>query len=223
MIDNIKYLFIKKIYADHNDSSFVKSAIDKLLSDLPADAKGLNIGAGKTNLDPRIENMELESGDGIDIVGSVESIPCDNESFDLVITQEVLEHVQYPHIALREIYRILKRNGMAYIQLPFIIGYHPCPKDYWRFSDEGLKAVVENANMEVMTMSMSVGPAVGFYRIAVEFFAILLSSPFSKIYKPAKMFFALLLYPLKWLDPILRKNNEANRIAGGYFVVCRKK
>jgi hypothetical protein len=38
------------------------------------------------------------------------------------------------------------------------------------------------------------------------------------LYKPAKGGFALLLYPLKWLDGLLIGHPEADRIAGGYFV-----
>lgn len=223
MLAKLKYLFIKKIYADHNDARPVKAMLRELLANLSLDAQGLNVGAGQTKVDPRIKNMEIEAGEGIDIVGSVEDIPCESNFFDLVIAQEVLEHVSSPHLAVREIHRVLKPNGIAYIQLPFIIGYHPCPRDYWRFTHEGLTELVESANFEAMKMAVSVGPAVGFYRIIVEFFAIVMSAIYSKLYKPAKLLFSILFYPIKWLDPLLKRSDEAKRIAGGYFIVCRKK
>lgn len=222
MLAKLKYIFIKKVYADHNDAKPVKAILRELLANLSLDAKGLNVGSGKTKVDPRIMNMEIEPGDGIDIVGSVEDIPCDSNFFDLVITQEVLEHVRSPHLAVKEIHRVLKPNGIAFIQLPFIIGYHPCPRDYWRFTHEGLIELVESSNFEVMKIAVTVGPAVGFYRISVEFFSIVMAAIYSKLYKPAKFLFSIIFFPVKWLDPILKRSDEVNRIAGGYFIVCRK-
>lgn len=222
MLSKLKYIFIKKIYADHNDSKPVQEMLRELLANMSLDGNGLNVGAGQTKLDPRIKNMEIEPGDGIDIVGSVEEIPCESNFFDLVITQEVLEHVTSPNLAVQEIFRVLKPNGIAYIQLPFIIGYHPCPRDYWRFTHEGMIELVESANFEVLNIAVAVGPAVGFYRICVEFFAIVMTAIYSKLYKPAKFLFSILFFPVKWLDPLLRRSDEANRIAGGYFIVCRK-
>ncbi len=223
MIDKIKYFYVKKIYADHNDSKFVKLRLHQLIADLDPGAVCLNVGAGKTNIDLRFINMEIEKGEGIDLVGSVEAIPCDGNFFDLVITQEVLEHVKSPHLAIQEIFRVLKPNGMAYIQLPFIIGYHPCPNDYWRFTHEGIVELVESEGFEVTDVGLTVGPAVGFYRVIVEFFSIFISAFWGRLYKPTKLISSLLLYPIKWLDPLMRRSREMHRIAGGFFVVCRKR
>ncbi len=123
---------------------------------------------------------------------------------------------------MQEIHRVLKTGGYAYIQLPFVIGYHPCPHDYWRFTHEGITELAESQQLEVIQTSITVGPAVGLYRILVEFLAITCSVLYWRLYKPAKLFFALLCYPLKLLDPILVRTREAGRIAGGYFVICRK-
>ena len=222
MLKKLKYHYVKKIYGDHNDAKIVKKTLSDLLTSLPEDALGLNIGAGKSNLDPRILNLEIEDGEGIDIVGSVENIPCPNEHFDFVITQEVLEHVESPFTAIKEIKRILKPNGIAYIQLPFVIGFHPCPADYWRFTHEGIFALAQSAELEVLETKISVGPAVGFYRISVEFFAIIFSFNINSIYMFFKILFSFYFYPIKWLDPFFKRFKQANRIAGGYFIICKK-
>lgn len=222
MLDKLKYHYVKKIYGDHNDAKIVKKTLSDLLTSLPEDALGLNIGAGKSNLDPRILNLEIKDGQGIDIVGSVEDIPAKDSSFDFVITQEVLEHVESPLKGIKEIHRVLKPGGLAYIQLPFIIGFHPCPNDYWRFSHEGMRALADSSGLDVIELDMSVGPAVGFYRILVEFFAVLISFNIYSIYMSAKLSASLFFYPIKWLDPLLSKSPQARRIAGGYFMLCKK-
>jgi SAM-dependent methyltransferase len=219
---NIQNLFVKYIYGDHNLSKSVNQAITKLLNELPKKGVGLNVGSGKTNLDSRIKNLELEASENIDYVGSVESIPEVDNTFDLVISQEVLEHVLDPVIAMSEIRRVLKKGGKCYIQLPFIIGYHPCPNDYWRFTKQGIIALVETSEMRVIKVGESVGSATGFYRISVEFFSILFSLLVPKSYKIFKGLFALFLYPVKWLDPLLRLSNEGERVSGGYYIICIK-
>jgi len=210
------------VYGDHNSSKSVVKAINSLIRELPDHGVGLNVGSGMTNLDTRIKNLELEVAPNIDYVGSVEAIPEVDNTFDLVISQEVLEHVKNPSLAMTEIKRVLKTGGKCYIQLPFTIGYHPCPNDYWRFTKQGLISLIESSGLEVIETGESVGSATGFYRIGVEFFSILLSVVIPKGYKIFKGTFSLLLYPIKWLDPLLRFSKEGERISGGYYVICKK-
>lgn len=210
--------FVRQVYADHNDSRAVVVALTSLIEAQRPDALMLNIGAGATRLHPRMKTLEIEAGPGIDYVGSAQALPFADESVDLIVTQEVFEHVPDPFQAMREVHRVLRRGGSAFVQLPFIIGYHPCPQDYWRFTEHGIRQLAEQAGFGPCRSHVSVGTATGFYRIAVEFGAILFSRPFPKLYKLAKGGCALLLYPLKWLDGLLAGHPEADRIAGGYFV-----
>lgn len=50
--------------------------------------------------------------------GDIENMPFESESFDLVILNEVLEHVPNQIEGLREIYRVLKRNGKLIVFSP---------------------------------------------------------------------------------------------------------
>ena len=222
ILEKIQYFFVKKIYADHNNSKTVKLAIKKILDNIPENGEGLNIGSGKTKIDVRVKNMEISSGVGIDYIGSVEDIPASGEKFDVIISQEVLEHVKNPWKAMSEIHRVLKKGGKAYIQLPFTIGFHPCPNDYWRFSKEGIEELVLSSDMKIIESGITVGSATGFYRIAVEFFAILFSIPLPMIYRAVKAFFSIVLFPIKLLDPLFNLSKERDRISGGFYVICEK-
>lgn len=223
MFDSIQHFFVKKVYADHNETLRVRRTIDTLLALMPENFRGLNIGAGKTRLHPSIDNMEISAAEGIDLVGSVLDIPVSDACYDLVMSQEVLEHVEDPKTAVAEMFRVLKPGGgMLYLQIPFIIGYHPCPHDYWRFTHEGILELVKSAGFKVVDSGVTVGPATGYYRILVEFCAIIASILWYRLYKPCKLIAALFFYPLKWLDPFLIRSLECHRISGGYYVVCRK-
>jgi ubiquinone/menaquinone biosynthesis C-methylase UbiE len=52
------------------------------------------------------------------IVGRAEGTNLESNAFDIVICSEVLEHVPNPRKILKEMHRILKRNGLAIISTP---------------------------------------------------------------------------------------------------------
>ncbi len=64
----------------------------------------------KADLYPKFSDIEK-----IDML----SIPYDDNTFNFVIANHVLEHVPNYHKALQEIYRVLKTNGLAILQTPY--------------------------------------------------------------------------------------------------------
>jgi SAM-dependent methyltransferase len=219
---DLRSRFVELIYASHNRSPQIRNAVRRCLKGLASDELGLNVGAGSTDLHPAVINVDLGLGPAIHCCAKAEHLPFAADSFSLVLSQETLEHVRDPDRALREMNRVLRKDGTLYCQVPFIIGYHPGPTDFWRFTKEGIKEVVERAGFVCDEVSMAVGPATGFYRIAVEFGSILVSRFAPKFYRPAKAALALLLYPVKLLDGPLSRAGQVDRIAGGYYVIARK-
>lgn len=54
-----------------------------------------------------------------------------------------MEHVENPFKAVEELYRVLKPGGKVLVSIPFIWPYHAASryKDYWRFSEDGLRVL----------------------------------------------------------------------------------
>ena len=77
--------------------------------------------------------------EGIDYNYDIQDLKFESECFDLVACISVLEHVENPVKAIREIHRVLKPGGIAWVQLPFNFPYHEFPKDFWRVSPDGLR------------------------------------------------------------------------------------
>ena len=47
------------------------------------------------------------------------ALQFENEKFDMVVANHILEHIPDDHKAMREIYRVLKKGGIAILQVPF--------------------------------------------------------------------------------------------------------
>ncbi|MFB2771553.1 methyltransferase domain-containing protein [Pelatocladus sp. BLCC-F211] len=80
--------------------------------------KKLNLGCGK-DIRPGWINLDCVKLPGIDIVHDLTSIPLpfEDNAFDEVLCQDVLEHIEYVPV-LREIHRILKPGGKVTIRVP---------------------------------------------------------------------------------------------------------
>ncbi|WP_370452665.1 methyltransferase domain-containing protein [Marinifilum sp. N1E240] len=69
-----------------------------------------------------LPNLDYTTGDLespiADVHFDVQEIPFEDASFDVVICNHVLEHVDDDAKAMREMYRILKPNGFAILQVP---------------------------------------------------------------------------------------------------------
>ena len=80
----------------------------------------------------------------IDVVCDVcEMKPIPDESVGLVLNLESLEHIAHPQRAVDEIYRVLRRNGLLILTTVMHFRIHRCPKDYWRFTPDGIELLLK--------------------------------------------------------------------------------
>lgn len=115
--------------------------------EVPAGSKILDVGAGSSPFRPyfshceyrahdfaKLSNSQLWSGRGyapLDYVSDIESIPVEDNSFDVILCTEVLEHVPEPIQAIKEISRILKPQGLLIMTAPLGSGLHQQPYHFY--------------------------------------------------------------------------------------------
>jgi SAM-dependent methyltransferase len=87
--------------------------------------------ASYVGVDP-VENPRAE------LLGSVEDLPVDDGSFDVVLCNQVLEHCVDPALAVRELGRVTAPGGRVLASTHGVMPYHPSPTDYWRWTHAGL-------------------------------------------------------------------------------------
>ena len=85
----------------------------------------------------KIDSIDVYFSQNITAIADAHYLPFENESYELVIIQAVLEHVINPNRVVDEIYRILKNNAIVYAETPFMQCVHEGPYDFTRFSHSG--------------------------------------------------------------------------------------
>ena len=84
--------------------------------------------------------FDIEPHDGVtDVVGDILDAPFENDSFDCVFAVEVMEHLKNPFVFASEVKRILSKDGILVITVPFLFHIHADPSDYWRPTRMGLE------------------------------------------------------------------------------------
>ena len=82
--------------------------------------------------------LDVHPGPHTDVVGAAESLPFEDNSFDVVISTQMLEHVPDPPRVVREAHRVLRPDGVLLLSTHGTTIYHPYPTDFWRWTQEGL-------------------------------------------------------------------------------------
>jgi SAM-dependent methyltransferase len=62
-----------------------------------------------------------------------------DHKYDLIIAEQVFEHLLYPYKGLSNVFQMLKPGGYFLITTPFLIRIHEVPYDCTRWSPTGLK------------------------------------------------------------------------------------
>lgn len=80
--------------------------------------KRLNLGCGK-DVRAGWVNLDKTALPGVDVAHDLEKIPLpfDNDAFDTILCQNILEHIDYIPV-LRDLHRILKKGGSLIIRVP---------------------------------------------------------------------------------------------------------
>jgi SAM-dependent methyltransferase len=100
-------------------------------------------GAGLQALlsDPRYVFVESDIyfGSRCCLIADGHHLPFKAECFDAVICQAVLEHVLRPQVCIDEMHRVLKPEGVLFVDVPFLYPVHMGAHDFTRFTLGGLR------------------------------------------------------------------------------------
>ena len=87
-------------------------------------------------------------GPGVEIVLDLHHIDLPDETAGTAISVETFEHVQFPWIAIKEMHRILKPDGVCILSSVMHFPIHNFPDDYWRYTPSGFRTLLEYAGFQ---------------------------------------------------------------------------
>jgi SAM-dependent methyltransferase len=127
----------------------------------------LDFGAGSSPYRTLFPNANYQRadfaiGDGKDldyILGESLQVAASDNSFDLILSTQVLEHVVEPEKYLHECLRLLQPGGKLVLTTHGVYADHPCPFDLHRWTADGLAALCKQSGFEIVTTEkLTVGP-----------------------------------------------------------------
>ncbi|HEY3288925.1 MAG TPA: methyltransferase domain-containing protein [Anaerolineae bacterium] len=208
---------------------------------IPDGSLVLDAGAGETRYRLLFDRHHYEAADSrqseimdygnIDYVCNLESIPVQDNRYDLVICTQVLEHVPHPALVLRELLRVLTPGGQLWLTAPFVFDEHMQPYDYYRYTQYGLRFLLTSTGFAVDRLERLDGYYVALsYQLATAARAL----PFSPsrygggVIGVLMMLAAIILKPSFLLLSLLysrldeRYKNTASGYSKNYAAVARK-
>jgi len=104
--------------------------------------------------------VDIAEGPGVDVICEGEKLldRFEEESFDIVISTELLEHVRDWRIVISNIKRVCKAGGIILITTRSIgFPFHGYPHDYWRYEPKDMEEIFSDCEIQVLERDPSNG------------------------------------------------------------------
>ncbi len=184
------------------------------------DSSILHAGSGPRRLAHQCVNVDIENFEGVDVVADIRHLPFADGTFDVTTCDQVLEHVPQPHLAARELSRVVKPGGLIHVATPFLFPWHPSPSDYSRWTTEGLGDLFPGHR--VVEAGIMAGPFSALNAFLPAFFSTILCFGSLRLQFALQYFFLVLCMPLKFFDFIFIRMKGVELCAAGVYIVVEK-
>lgn len=141
--------------------------------------------------------------------GTIPTVP--DGSTDVVLSTQVLEHVADPTTYLSECARVLRGGGHLVLSTHGIMPYHPVPTDYWRWTHDGLRLVIEENGFELVRQD----GVMGLLPSSLQLFQEASKRRVPRRLRPA--YVGTLQRTIDWID---RRQRDEARNRDALVIVC---
>lgn len=207
------YLIVPILFSGRSARSFAKK--------FGADGLILNVGSGSKVIHPNAVNVDVFPFPNVDVVAQAGTLPFPDATFDAVCSEQVLEHVPKPWEMARELLRVTKPGGYIYTAVPFMFPLHPSPKDYSRWTLDGLRSLFEGT--EEIEAGFVNGPISGMLANMAYGLSVLFSFGITPVRKILLYVFMPILSPFKLLDYVYTRLPGAEDTSASPYLIVRKR
>ena len=168
---------------------------------------------------PGFVNIDLFPAAGVDVITDAECLPFPANLFDRIECDAVLEHVRCPEQVIREIKRVLAPGGYAHLVTPFCHPFHEYPRDYRRFTLDGLKLLI-GSDLMVVAEGWRTGPTATLLVFWLEYVKLWL--PWRAWRGAVHLGLGWLLFPFRYLDYLFLRSPLAGRLGNHCYLWVQK-
>ena len=125
---------------------------------VPEGSLVLDAGAGNQPYKFLFEHAKYESADFEQVdksyakstyVCNLDDIPVEDNRYDFILFNQVMEHLPDPSTVLKELFRILKPSGKILYTGPLFYEEHEQPFDFYRYTQFGLRKLFTDAHLNI--------------------------------------------------------------------------
>jgi len=183
----------------------------------------LDVGCGNRPYQAWFSNVNTYIGmditatahSNVDVVASSLYLPFANQSIDLVICTQVIEHVEEPSQMLLEVNRVLKNDGLLMLSAPMYWRLHEEPYDFYRYTKHGLSYLLKKNGFDLVELIQQGGA----WRVVGQAFVNTLSAAITFRTYGVK---GLTTTALNLFFDLLDRVNYRSEDTANYTLLCRK-
>jgi SAM-dependent methyltransferase len=190
----------------------------------PRGEVSLWLGGGGLQL-PGFVNIDVAPTAGVDLLSNASRLPFQADCCDSIACLALLEHVPDPEQIVSEMLRVLKPGGDIQAVVPFCHPYHGYPRDFVRFSRDGLTNLF--AGYDHVEIGIRTGPTTSLLTFltyyAKLFFPVHGGTPLRRnLNRLTVGAFGWAIAPFRYLDIALNQWPGAEILANHFYVTARK-
>ena len=175
-LNRLNNIEVKRNAANYIVMHFLIRDLKRVISKY-AFGKILDVGCGNkpyeflfnTAKENYIGSDVVQSSDNVvDILCLATKIDSANESFDTVFSTQVIEHVDNTELMMSECNRVLKKDGIFILSVPFCWELHEEPYDFFRFTKYGLQELCKRHKFEVLELIPNGGKWAAIFQMNIN-------------------------------------------------------
>lgn len=151
-------MWLRRIFSANSSRERLWLENKAFAASVPAGALVLDAGSGEAPYKPMLSHCRYESADFelVDkpyakstYVCDLSAIPVEDQRFDAILFNQVMEHVPDPKAVLNELFRVLKPGGRMIYTAPLFYEEHEQPYDFYRYTQFAVRYLFEGAGFRI--------------------------------------------------------------------------